>query len=334
MVATSLFYFIVYHNQTETVIFLPMRNQEKNIRALVVTAFALKLFDVLNLIFVQTSYDIFFIDWERPRAVKSHQSVYPLQTLNKKKKLINVQGNNNQRSLQHDYEASELEKQNAVSGWRKLFVANEWNELQTTRKLRLDIQVCAILLFLVYLDFEKYAVKKEDGEYSRVLRLAIGSLVYLIAGIVQWIFYTFFYSRLISDRIGKFIDFCSISNISIFILTHNQFGYYIHGKSPHGTTDVSIPKIIQSLIKEADNLMTTRGLEPNSNHQTFSILTTYKLSSQYGKAMRPLIEKNVRRAVKDEIDQDIYEKKFASYTQLNRFLMAFIEKVALCEIIL
>jgi meckelin len=68
MVGVPLFYFIAYHGQTETVVFLPMRNQEKNIRALVVTTFALKLVDVLNLIFVQTSYDIFFIDWERPKA--------------------------------------------------------------------------------------------------------------------------------------------------------------------------------------------------------------------------------------------------------------------------
>ena len=75
--------------------------------------------------------------------------------------------------------------------------------------------------------------------------------------------------------------------------------------------------------------MGMRGLEPNNNHQTFSVLTTYKLSSNYGKAMRPLIDTNKRKQVKDEMDQSVLEKKFASYAQLNRFLMAFIEKVGL-----
>ncbi len=121
----------------------------------------------------------------------------PLNT-NKKKAVAG------QRSLQNDYDASELRKQNSVSGWRKLFVANEWNELQTTRKLRLDFQVCSLILFLVYLRFDKYAVSGE-GECSRVLRLSIASMVYLMAGLVQWLLYTFVYSRLISDRIGKFI---------------------------------------------------------------------------------------------------------------------------------
>jgi hypothetical protein len=40
-------------------------------------------------------------------------------------------------------------------------------------------------------------------------------------------------SHLIShlkDKIGDFIDFCSISNISLLLLSHSQFGYYIHGR--------------------------------------------------------------------------------------------------------
>jgi hypothetical protein len=45
--------------------------------------------------------------------------------------------------------------------------------------------------------------------------------------------------------------------------------------------------------------------------------------------MRPLIDTNKRKQVKDEMDQSVLEKKFASYAQLNRFLMAFIEKVGL-----
>ena len=52
-------------------IFLPMSNQLKNFRALVITTFVLKFLEVLTLILVQTSYDIFFIDWERPRVINA-----------------------------------------------------------------------------------------------------------------------------------------------------------------------------------------------------------------------------------------------------------------------
>lgn len=35
---------------------------------------------------------------------------------------------------------------------------------------------------------------------------------------------------ILKDKIGDFIDFCSISNISLLLLSHSQFGYYIHGR--------------------------------------------------------------------------------------------------------
>jgi len=82
-------------------------------------------------------------------------------------------------------------------------------------------------------------------------------------------------------------------------------------------------EMIRSLTHESNNLTTTRGLEANSDHQTFSVLTTWKLSRQYGMTMRPLIESST--AVQNDFTK--FEKLMSAYSRLNRFFIAFIEKV-------
>jgi meckelin len=76
----------------------------------------------------------------------------------------------------------------------------------------------------------------------------------------------------------------------MFIMTHSQFGYYIHGRSPHGNADSSMQQMAQALLKEQNGMTTKRGLEEGSDHQTFSISITNKLSKQYSKVMYPLYE--------------------------------------------
>lgn len=76
----------------------------------------------------------------------------------------------------------------------------------------------------------------------------------------------------------------------MFIMTHSQYGYYIHGRSPHGYADTSMQHMTEALVKESNDLTTKRGLENGSNHQTFSIAIPLKLTRQYFKVMRPLYE--------------------------------------------
>jgi meckelin len=105
--------------------------------------------------------------------------------------------------------------------------------------------------------------------------------------VFQWVFYYGFYTRFFRNRITEFVDFCSVTNISIFIMTHTQFGYYIHGHSSHGDADISMQLLSQYLTKEREGLLSRRGLETNNDEQTFSISITDKLSRQYAKVMNP-----------------------------------------------
>lgn len=106
--------------------------------------------------------------------------------------------------------------------------------------------------------------------------------------------YVFLYIRCIEDKICQFIDFCSVSNISMFIMTHTQFGYYIHGRSPHGNVDVSMQRMSEALLKEQNDVTAKRGLEQGSDHQTFSISISDKLSKQYSRVMNPLKEVKIK----------------------------------------
>lgn len=68
LVLTSLYWLIVYRGQSDVVVFLPDTNQEKLFGIFLIIAFVLKFLDIIYLTFLQSSYDIFFIDWERPKV--------------------------------------------------------------------------------------------------------------------------------------------------------------------------------------------------------------------------------------------------------------------------
>lgn len=56
-----------------------------------------------------------------------------------------------------DWENPRPSSEDVVSVWRMYFVANEWNELQVTRKSSVSIQIIATLLFLeVFIKFKMF----------------------------------------------------------------------------------------------------------------------------------------------------------------------------------
>jgi meckelin len=103
----------------------------------------------------------------------------------------------------------------------------------------------------------------------------------LLLALIQYLIYVIFYQRFVEDRLINFIDLCSVSNISVFILTDNQYGYYIHGRSPHGTTDVNIRDMIMNLERESNRMSGTRGLQAKSDEQTFIVRIDRTFRSQY-----------------------------------------------------
>lgn len=68
----------------------------------------MQLIEVGYLVYSQVTVDIFLVDWERPRGGTDHP----------------------------------------VSIWRTYFVANEWNEIQTKRKINLNLHLLLTVVLL------------------------------------------------------------------------------------------------------------------------------------------------------------------------------------------
>lgn len=74
------------------------------------------------------------------------------------------------------------------------------------------------------------ADKYSEAKNNFTLQYAICTFTYLFVYFAQWLIRVTLYERYIRNRLQKFVDLCSIANISVFVLTHNYYGFYIHGR--------------------------------------------------------------------------------------------------------
>eukprot|EP00079_Xenopus_tropicalis_P015663 XP_004913654.1 PREDICTED: meckelin-like [Xenopus tropicalis] len=246
---------------------------------------------------------MFLIDWEKP----------------KEKITSNSQGKSN------------------ISIWRTILVANEWNEMQTYRKISPIFQLFSVLLLLEVVGLKNITAKDlnldlnpPSGTYlaswSIILRFGIAASMWLAVGIVQVLFCIVIYERFFEDKMRQFTDLCSLSNVSVFILTHRCYGYYIHGRSVHGQADVSMETMLSNLKKEEENLCPLRGLEPSSDIQTFEVLLSDRVRDQYEKIMEPLLEApRGQRGVNES--NPLMQQRIKTYYTINRFLSSFLDHV-------
>ena len=79
--------------------------------------------------------------------------------------------------------------------------------------------------------------------------------VMMSAAAVQGVFVSLIYERFFEHQIQQFVDLCSISNISIFILESDLYGYYIHGRSVHGRADTGLREMHENFVREEVSLV-------------------------------------------------------------------------------
>ncbi|XP_029598947.1 meckelin-like isoform X2 [Salmo trutta] len=270
-----------------------------------------KTVQFLHKLIQQLSVDIFFIDWERPRG-KANKT---------------IQGNGIGEA-KHD--------PSPVSIWRTYFVANEWNEIQTIRKISPTFQIMAVLFLLEVLGFSSLALRDPWSDlqrppqsysppYSLTLRYGLPATLWLCIGLLQIIFFTAFHERFVEDKIRQFVDLCSISNISVLLLSHRCFGYYIHGRSVHGHTDTNMEEMNINLKREAESLCGQRGLLPNTDTQTFQISITSRLRLQYDRILEPLSRRNGPSRLVDAASGHPFDQSTKAYHTMNRFLGSVID---------
>ncbi|XP_061421558.1 meckelin isoform X2 [Lethenteron reissneri] len=300
---TGLYWLIIFKSQQTVAVILPTPSEERSFIIYLSCAFALKAVQFLHLIATQVSIDIFFFDWERPKG-KARQG-------------------------------AEAASARGVSVWRTFFVANEWNELQTVRKLSPMLQLFAVLLFLKVVGFENLGLRElkvtllpapnaDEASWSRILRFGVASSVWLIVGAVQVIFNTIIYERFVEDKIRQFVDLCSMSNISILILENRCFGYYIHGRSVHGRADTNMEDMHVNLKKEEENLCSQRGLVPGTELQTFEVALTQAARLHYDRILQPLAMMAAPPRMAGPQGGPM-EQSMRAYQTMNRFLCSFVD---------
>ncbi|KAH8381804.1 hypothetical protein KR009_000282 [Drosophila setifemur] len=245
--------------------------------------------------------ELFLIDWERPRSSCEGQR-------------LNLDSSSLCSSVRT------FVAESSVSAWRVLFTANAWIRLSVTQKYSTLAQVFMVVAGYQFLD------RFTHGDLG--LRCCLITACYLITYLLQLLGHRLF----VANPLQKFIDLCSLANISLFSLTEPGFGYYIHGRSPHGFADTDMSSMILQL-QRTQTMYGRRGLLMDSDKQAYVILPPRNLHIYLERLLLPF-----QRSLTGSLSQTmLYQKDIVpsidgqmertsiAYASVNRFFCAFID---------
>eukprot|EP00055_Hartaetosiga_balthica_P011089 m.49409 g.49409 ORF g.49409 m.49409 type:complete len:998 (-) comp7449_c0_seq3:32-3025(-) len=296
-IACSLYWFIAFNAQEQFQLTLPRTGNDDWIPGLLITGSCLKMLELLVMLYRASSADVFIIDWETPQrkiAVGDRQVI-------------------------------------ATTVWRKNLVANEWQELSSTRKAPVTHTILFALVVIIGFSFQDYSENdprtapsfQTSQHYN--LRTSIIALSVLFASVVQYAFHALFYDRFVENAVLQFIDLCVISNLSVIVTDSKSHGYYIHGHSPHQQADVDMYSMMENLKKEAQDIAQARGLEESGD--TFEVFIPQKLRDQWDSVLDKLedsVEILGRVGFKTG-DTDRMQNLVQANNTLNQLFVKFIE---------
>lgn len=214
-----------------------------------------------------------------------------------------------------------------VSAWRRINLSNELCRIITIRSYSVTFTAITSVFILNGFQVENLASpiptsRLIDIGYDHwILRFGMTTSLWIILMALQYFFFHYIYWRFWGNPYFNFLDLCTVSNLSLFISTSSIHGYYLHGKSIHGHSDVDMKKLSQALVEDEEGF---RGLDPQTTDQVFEVFFSRDFSLQ-------LFEKqeNIRiqfhhvklKMTADEISQESIEM----YDSLNNFLKMFID---------
>ncbi|XP_011298940.1 meckelin isoform X2 [Fopius arisanus] len=227
----------------------------------------------------------------------------------------------------------DISQNSTVSMWRTYVIANQWIKMKTKRRINLLLHTFTTLFFLEILGLKKWALAipslkppQEQMDFvkeSFTLKIAVGALTYFLLYFLQ-LLTSVLYTRYYRNCLHGFVDLCSVANISIFILIHEYYGYYIHGRSVHGFADTDLLTVSKDLKREEDNLCAHRGLIPGSTDQTFVLCVSKTFKSFYDSiAMRDPNERRFSRKHAGGLAN--WEERWKIHLTIKKFLSEFLD---------
>ncbi|RWS01333.1 meckelin-like protein [Dinothrombium tinctorium] len=341
VIGASFHWFIVYKRHAIRTL---AAEYEHSFTTYLYVAFVLKFVNLICDLVVLSNIDIFFIDWERPKVRSQKASLKertPANSSVSEKETETTasepQANREERETVVRLQQKLISDFPVISIWRTYFVANEWVKLSAYRKLTLSIHLFLVLLLLNTFGLEHHSTLAEasDNETQKHIytssgcRIAIASFSFIILATLQIIFKKFFYMKIIKDKLHEFVDLCSVSNVSLFCFISKKFGYYIHGRSPNGHSDISMKEMHEFLKREEEDLCPKRGLLPNTDQQTFEMALPTSVHEQYKRIRTVLTSYSQATDRMQGIGGSLFkvdiEKVIPTYHTINKFLSGFIE---------
>lgn len=239
-------------------------------RVLLPLTFSFQLAHVLQLIYRQTQVRLFFIDWEKPRAILLDSDTASPQSA-------------------------------PVSIWRTILVANEWNELQTTRRSSLMLTLISVLFLLygcslrdVALPIPRVQMKYYDSSNAGLptdsentlnpaLRFANVAWWWIIVYTGQRLWRWAIYERYVDEpRENLFIDLCTVAKVSCLFLDEPYHGYYLHCRSPHPFADGTMGELVDHFRQEEAGMTVGRYLDSTLPEcQSFEMFVTRKWKRKF-----------------------------------------------------
>ncbi len=92
------------------------------------------------------------------------------------------------------------------------------------------IQVFKLEVFALEVPTAGFNTEDDSLEFNCLLRYALGVTTYLAVLTLQILFNRLIYEPYVENKIQQFIDLCTLSNISVWLLTEKRYGFYIHGR--------------------------------------------------------------------------------------------------------
>ena len=186
-----------------------------------------------------------------------------------------------------------MKQKRDLNAWRYLFLVNELNELQTTKLINTELNFFLYGLLMEGVGLKYWITHDPDLNLSDnnspenyVLFYFVTVSVIFGCGVIQYCF-KMLTSPCNALKTEEFCDLCSVSNISVMMFDYTHGGYYIHGRSPSGFTEVSAEKLRHQLLFESYGKSNMRGITyEDPDLQTYAIYIPTEMMKRYNHELK------------------------------------------------
>ncbi|KAJ3194492.1 Meckelin [Irineochytrium annulatum] len=310
MFFVSCYWMLFFKGQSALYLFLPASSFDiYNFYCVLTTATVTQGFYIVINIYYQCTVDVFFIDWEKSRG-----------------KLLNSSNEVSPRSA-------------PVSVWRSIFCVNQWNSLQTYRRVHIGFQTIWVYFILDGMQIRNVATMQPNihdltsGPRSPILLFAINSCIWLLVVVAQLTFRYAIYDRFYRDKLLQYSDLLSVANVSLIIFDERCHGYYVHGRSVHHMADTDVAELNANLRKEENDMVPGRGLQ-DTEQQSFEMFVTGEFRATFDKIYGVIIKGHTEKISgrmkqihkKISRPRGVDETAVKAYETINKFFCAFFDK--------